>query len=221
MMRTAVIISLASILATASSAAAQSVVPGRVDFSGGLGWVSATDYGSRDATETKADGSSLVLFSTSTRMHPSAAAEARVGVRITRRLEVEATGTFGTPHLEVKTTLDRENAANATITQSQTFYTISGGVLWPFRTGQRTVPFVTGGVGWVRQLQGNNTLVTVGQQWYAGGGVKRFLVRRDAHRLKGFGIRADARLIERPKEAAVDNQMHLTATLTGSLFVRF
>ena len=216
-----VIASIAAMTLIASSARAQSATPGRVEVSAGLGWTTPTDYGSRDATETKADASALTLFSASARLLSAAVAEGRVSVRITKRLEAEATGSYSTPHLQVKTTADYENAASATITQSQQRYTVSGGALWPLAIGRRTIPFVTGGVGWVRELQGNNTLVTVGRQWYVGGGVKRFFVQRDAHHLKGLGARVDARLIERSKEVAVDDRAHATATLTGSLFFRF
>lgn len=202
-------------------ARAQSPSPGRVEVAIGAQWTAATDYGAKDVTETRPDGSSLVLFSSTTKVTATTGVEARVGVRIARRLEVEAAGSYATPQLQVNAFNDYEKGADTTATESRQLYSISGGVLWPLRSESRTIPFVAAGAGWMRQLQGGGTLATAGPQTYVGGGIKRLLTVRDRHRLKGIGVRGDARVTVRARALAVDDRAHASVALTASFFVRF
>jgi hypothetical protein len=211
------------ILAGGGRASAQTLGPGRIELAVGAQWTSGSSLGSRDATETQPDGSPLRLFSTTRELSAAPGVEARVGVRLTRRLEIDATGTYAAPRLRVNVTRDIENASDTTAVERQQLFSVSGAAVWPLtaRADARTIPFVTGGAGWVRELHENDTLAVSGQQLYVGGGAKRLLVTRDRRRLKAVGVRADARVIVRSKALAVDDRPHAAVALTASFFVRF
>lgn len=212
-------------VAGAAAPARAQTQPGRVEVALGVQWTSRAAMTSIDANETAADLSKLRLFSSTTELGAAAGIEARVGVRLSRRLEVEATGTYARPQLRVTAGNDYELPAGATAiaTEQLRLFSVSGAVvsLVPVRRlGERTTPFVTAGAGYARELHENDTFAVGGAQFYAGGGVKRLLLTRD-RRMKSLGVRGDARAIARSKALATDDRVHVSLALTASLFVRF
>ena len=217
------------ILAVGSSraAAAQSVPaagPGRLEVSFGALWIGQLALGSNDANNTTPTGGTLKIFSTSTDLGGVAGLEARVGVRLLQSLEAEAEGSYGTPQLKVTITGDIENAPDVTATESVQQFTVGAGVVWhpPVQAASgRLAPFVSGGVGQLRQIHEEKTSLETGLYYYAGGGVKWLLFARPHGFVNAIGLRVDARAIVRTKGVAFDDGGHTSPAIGASVFVRF
>jgi opacity protein-like surface antigen len=207
----------------ASGARAQDrVAGGRIEISAGVMWAGHSSLGSAAATETAPSGR-FTLFSTSTDLAAAAGVEARVGVKVTPVLELEASSSYVRPRLDTAVSGDVENGAAATASESFRQFAVSGAVLvnvarW--RIGRRATPFALAGAGYLRELHEGDTLAVGGQTYFAGGGIKYLLASRP-HRLKGVGVRADVRALVRRKGVAFDTNLHTMPVVAASLFVRF
>ena len=153
---------VAAMVLPASPAAAQSgdaAQPGRVEVAFGAIWSGRTPFGSANATETAGTGGPFVLFTTSSELASAAGAEARIGVRLTRLLQAEATASYSAPELRTKVSADVEQAAPVTATDRLQQITVGGALVLdlPWRLGARGVPFVTGGAAYLRQLHEGQT----------------------------------------------------------------
>ena len=209
------------------AAAAQTVPaagPGRLEVSLGALWFGQLALGSNDANETTPTGGNLKIFSTSTDLGSVAGLEARVGVRLLPSLEAEAEASYGTPQLKVTITGDIENAPDVTATESVQQFTIGGGVVWylPVHPASvRLVPFVSGGVGHLRQIHEERTSLETGLYYHVGGGVKWLLFARPRGLVNAMGLRVDARAVVRTKGVAFDDGGHASPAVGASAFVRF
>lgn len=148
--------------------------------------------GSARANLTSSAGTSLTLFSTTSRLAAGSGLDLRLSVPLTRAFSVEGSGTWRNAELETKTTGDFEGAANQTLTQTTSQFSIEAGALWNLTRRGRLEPFVRGGAGWMRQLSGDGALARNGLVGNLGGGVK-YWWREDASGLfKRLGLRAEA-----------------------------
>jgi hypothetical protein len=199
-------------------------MPGRFELGGGVLWAGRANTGAEDATETSADGSRFRLFSSSQSFAPAIGIETRFGVRLTRALQLEGNASFSKPQLEAQLTSDVEGIPDVTATQTVTQWTITGAVtadLGRWRIGRSGVPFVSVGGGYLRQLHEGRTLVETGGIFHFGGGVNFLLTRADARRMKGLGLRVDARAVVRTGGVTIDDRLRVAPVLGASLFVRF
>ena len=198
--------------------------PGRIELSAGALWVGHQALGSTAANETTSTGTSLRLFSTSSDLAGAAGFEGRVGVRLSHALVATAEASYSKPQLRVSITNDIENSTAVTAIETMQQFMIGGAVVWylPYRFGaSRVAPFVTAGGGTLRQLHEAATLVATGRYYQFGGGVTHLFASRPNHRLKGLGLRAEARAIVRQQGVAFDTRAHLAPTLAAALFARF
>jgi hypothetical protein len=212
------------ILAAAPASAQSSQTPGRVGVGFGLIWTGSQSLGSSDATETTGSGGDLVLFRTSSELTSRVGIEGRVGVRVWRSLEAEASGTYATPQIRTQITGDFEGAAPITATEKIQQFSIVGGILWrlpAIRHGSKLTPFLTGGGGYLRQLHEGDTLAESGQLYQIGGGVEYPFASPSDSFVKRFGVRADARAVIRSKGVALDDGHSVSPALTASLYARF
>ena len=214
-----------ALAARASQGLAQTLAePGRLEIGVGPQWTGHAALGSRNANETTGSGSPFTLFSSSTELASSTGIEVRIGIRVLPRLDAEAVGSYATPSLVITTSGDSENAPGVAAKERLQQFTIHGAAVWylpAWRTGGRTAPFVTAGVGYLRHVHENDVLLAGGTVYEAGGGIKQLLVSRDRRRLKGVGVRADVRAVARAKGAAPGGGTHVSPAVTASLFVRF
>ena len=190
---------------------------------GGL-WSATADLGTVNATETGANGSRFVLFSTSNALASSFAGEARVSVRLSRLVDIEAAGTLGSPTLRTTISADVENATQTVATAPVREATVSGAVVWRlerWRIGTRGHPFVSGGAGYVRDLYEIQGITAEGQLFYFGGGLKFEAVPRRGRVVKTFGLRAEGRALGRRHGVALDGGLHVAPAVGASLFARF
>lgn len=203
---------------------AQASPPGRVEVAAGARWVGRTSAGGADATETAADGTRFRLFATDSSLGSAAAVEGRVGVRVTRLLQLEGSASYGRPQLRVRISSDVEGIPDVAAIEAVKQFTIEGALvahLVRWSIGTRAVPFVSGGVGYLRQLHEGDQLVATGGAYHAGGGVDFLVKRRDAGRLKSAGWRADVRAIIRNMGVAFDDAAHVAVGVGASVFLRF
>ena len=217
---------IALTLAQAASAIAQPAI-GRVEVSIGAGWFGGVTMTPLSVTETQADGTLRPVFDLSRQLTASAGIEARIGVRLSSRLDAEATGSFTRPQLQLTASNDVEGAASVTAAERLQEFTVGGAASWflvrrDASSGAmpRTMPFLIAGLAYARQLHQTSTLADGGTLAEAGGGVEQVLWSR-AGRLKSIGVRADVRARVRPKALAVDGRVHVTPMFAASLFMRF
>lgn len=216
------------LLAAAAPAAAQtrpaSSIEGRLELAAGGGFFGGSTFGGRDANlrSNDAQASPFRLFSTDTKLAAVPFFEALAAYRITRRLDVEGRLTRSRPELRTSLSADAEGATSITAVESLDDYLIEVGVAFvldELRFGQ-AVPYVSGGLGYVRQLHEGMTLVEQGRDYYLGGGVRYPFVTRAPAKLKVVGVRAEAMLRFLDGDV-VFNAVTQRVGFSGSIFVGF
>lgn len=178
-------------------AEAQTAPPSaRLEVSVGAGWLGGAGLGEQPADLRTASGSAFRLFESDTHLGGAGAFEARVGFALTRRFTVEGRAAIATPELQTVASSDAERPGSFTAVEDIDQYVFDGGVLVHLDEmeafGLR--PFAIGGLGFVRQLHGEQQLVETGHLFYVGGGVIRPLVSRSQGFIRSASIRADLRL---------------------------
>jgi hypothetical protein len=200
----------------------------RVEVSAGAGWTGRASLGdgSADLIRNQNPPSPYPIFTADSALNAAAGFESRVGYTVTKALVLEAGFSFSKPSLKTAVSGDVENAPPVMASDSVSQYTIEGGIvlhLTRWRLGRRGVPFVSGGLGYLRQLHEGRALVETGQVYSVGGGLKYVWVERSAGVVKGLGLRADARMLIR--RGGIDlrsgSASHASPSVAASLFVHF
>jgi hypothetical protein len=133
----------------------------------GLGTQSAS--GIDNATPT---GGAVTYFDADARLAAGAGVEGRVSVRLGRRWFAEGGLSYARPRLEVRLDGDIEDAAPVTASTPIRQVIVDGALVRRLAEPRsRLVPFVTGGAGYLRQLDDPRTTVGHGQTYFGGGGV--------------------------------------------------
>jgi hypothetical protein len=164
-------------LAAPVSARAQARA-GAWEISGGGVFVGGYDFADRTAEltpNTGTTGTPFELFTTDSTVKPAFGLRARVGFFVTSALAVEGGLRLTRPVYEVRISDDAESAADATAEETLSQYLFDASMVWHFGSsgaGGRTVPFVYGGAGYLRELHEEETLVEEGVELHAGGGMK-------------------------------------------------
>lgn len=178
---------------------------------------------SLNVTETQPDGTPRTVFNLARDLTGAAGLDARISVRVSPRFDVEATGSYARPQVELLPSSDIEGAATVTAAEQLQEFTVGGAVSWFLvrrDASTRTMPFLIGGVSYARQLHQTSTLADSGPITEVGGGVKRVLWS-GGPKLKSIGVRADVRARVRPGSLNVDGRTHVTPLVAASLFLRF
>ncbi len=116
-----------------------------------------------------------------------------------------------------------EGVPDVTVKAPVTQFLFEGGVqMRPVRwTRGRLSPFVTAGIGYLRQLNDGRTLVETGRAWYFGGGLYYERAATHPRRLKATGVRADLRALVLRDGVAPDDTRRGAPAITASVFARF
>lgn len=193
------IICLASLAVIGTDRAEAQIAPppsGGFEVSVGAGWLGGAGLGEQPADLRTASGSAFRLFESDTHLGGAGSFEARVGFALTRRFTVEGRAAIAKPELQVVASSDAELQGSFTAVEDIDQYVFDGGVLVHLDEleafGLR--PFASGGLGYVRQLHGDQQLVETGHLFYVGGGVLRPLFSRSQGFIQSGSIRADLRL---------------------------
>ena len=214
---------LAVLLSVAVQAQAQTPGAGRVEVSGGARWIGPMAFGTTGATETTFGGGTRTLFDSASQLDPSVGGSVAVGVRLTRSLLAEFAVAYNPTGLSTRISGDVEGVADLTVKAPVTQFLFEGGVqARPARwTRGRLSPFVTAGIGYLRQLNDGRTLVETGRAWYLGGGLYYERAATHPRRLKATGIRADLRALVLRDGVAPDGRWRGAPAITAAVFARF
>jgi hypothetical protein len=190
-----------------------------IDVGGNVRWLAGTTFGDVNAVEGAFGGARRTVFRSTTTLDAAPGVEGRVVFGLTPRLQGEAGVTFGGTHLTTRLSGDTE-AADVTATEPVTQYLLEGGIaarLARWNRG-RSHPFVSAGIGYLRQLHDGHTLVESGRTWYAGGGL-RYQKNDKSHGLKSAGLRLEVRATILPGALSLDGATHvLPAVIAGVFF---
>ena len=212
-------------LAGPPGASAQSppagAAPG-LEISAGIEWMGGTSFGTVNANEVVASGGAFPLFKVTNELGGAVGVNARIGKRVWRTFELEASGSYSRPELRSTTTGDVESAPDLTATDRLRQITVEGAVLFStsrWRIG-RVAPFLSGGGGYLRHLHEGDAFAQDGRIYAFGGGVRVPLLSR-SRRPRSIGLRADARAVVRARGAAPDGASHLSPAFSVSGYVGF
>jgi hypothetical protein len=126
-------------------------------------------------------------------------ADLRIGVALTRALELEVGGSYATPQLAVTVSQDNELGEGAFASERIEQYAVdvSGVYLVPNLTvASRLRPYLIGGGGYLRQLHEGRLKVETGSTVHVGGGL-RYWWRGGRGTQRSLGARAEARYVRR------------------------
>jgi hypothetical protein len=203
-----------------------SVPPGRFDVDMGGGWLGGAGFGATDANLRAAaqPPAPFRLFTVDSSFASASMFHVRAGYMMNGRLGVEGGVTISHPELRASVTDDAEAVPPITVAERIDQYSIDAGVIIMVRElalGDRTLPYVGAGAGYLRQLHEGQTVVEEGHLFHAGGGVKHWLLARDEGLLNGAGLRVDARLLLMSNGIAFEDGPRPHAAISGSFFLTF
>ena len=198
----------------------------RIEVDFGAGLLGGAAAGSADANLRANDASPrpFRLFTADSRFASAGAWSGRVGFALSRRFSIETGVMVSHPELRSSVSADSEGAPALTISERIDQYVFEATVLVLLdeaRIGNRTVPFVAGGAGYLRQLHEGQTVIEHGQVFHLGGGLKHWLVAREGGFIKAAGVRADARVYLMLSGISLDGRPRPHAAASGSFFGAF
>ena len=202
---------------------AQSARDGRMEIGAGPGWFGPVYFAEVNSTEASPGGARKTIFRTNSELESSAGVDARIGIRLTARLQAESSLALNLTRLATHISGDFELAPNTTASEPVAQYLVEGGLvvhLARWRSG-RVAPFTTAGVGYLRHVNDGRTLIETGRSYYVGGGAHYLLKSSGSGRLKSAGFRADIRATILEGGVAFDRAKHLAPFIGASLFARF
>ncbi len=199
--------------------------PGRFEVAAGALWGAPVSMGSADATETTGNGMPFRLFSSESSLGSAVGPEARIGVRVGRGLQLEGSASHAKPTRRTRIRWDAEGIPDVTLAETVNRWTIDGALvtsLARWRFGTRTVPFLSVGAGYFRELHEGEALVETGVTYQGGGGVNITLTQRTgAQRLKSAGVRVGARAVVRPGGGILEDPVRVAPIADVSLYLRY
>lgn len=192
---------------------------------GGL-WLGGTDAGSDDAAlrANQTPAAPFTLFDTNTRIEPASGFDGRIGFWLTRTLAVEGGFLYVRPSVRTRVTGDIEGTEALTAEEDVDQYFIDASAVFlldVLRIGERTIPFVSGGGGYLRQLHEGRTLIETGQVYHVGGGIRHWLRMRDRGFIRGAGVRLDGRAYLLVHGFALDDGPRPHGAISGTFFLTF
>ena len=190
---------------------------GTVEIGGGGVWTRGYDAGSTIATLTRPGSTTpLTLFAVNSRMLSAPGADARLGLFLSGRVSLEGAFQYSRPILRARVTDDFESAADTDVDGVVVTYLAQGSLLYHFGGG-RLVPFVSGGGGYLRQIDEENSDLVTGTEIHAGGGLK-YWFGGGGRRL---GLRFDAGVSSRSKTVAFEQKRRLLPLVGAGVTFQF
>jgi hypothetical protein len=167
------------------------------------------------------DGEPFSLFTSRSDLQSAVGVEGRIAVRVSRRIQLEASGSYGRSRLRTRISDDFEDVADIDLSE-KTFHAVAqGAIIAHFdRRIANGIPFVTFGGGYLRELHEGQTVVESGHRFFGGAGL-RFARLRAGSRISQWGVRAEAKAVARSGGIALDERTHVGPELAASLFFAF
>jgi Outer membrane protein beta-barrel domain len=208
---------IALVLVTALPRAASAQDRWTVELGGGGLWIGGYDAGSATATLTRPGSPTpLTLFAVNSRMLSAPGAAAQLGLFLSSRVSVEGAFQYSRPILRAHVTDDFESAPDTDVDGVVVTYLAQGSLLYHFGGG-RFVPFVSGGAGYLRQIDDENSDLVTGTEVHGGGGVK-YWFGSGGRRL---GLRFDAGVSSRSKSVALEQKRRLLPVAGAGVTFQF
>jgi len=199
--------------------------PGRFEVAAGARWAGPVSMGAADATETTGNSMPFRLFSSESSFASAIGLEGRIGVRVGRGLQLEGSATHATPTLRTRIHSDAEGIPDATLAETVNRWTIEAALvasLPRWRFGTRSVPFLSAGAGYLRELHEGAALVETGVIYQGGGGLNILLTQRTGdRRLKSAGVRVGVRAAVRTGGGILDSPVRVSPIADVSIFLRY
>jgi hypothetical protein len=164
------------------------------------------------------------LFTADSRFERAPTVHVRAAVPLTSRFALEGGVTRSRPDIRTSLTADAEGAAPLTSIEQVDQYVFDASLVWmvdALRLGDRLVPLVTGGGGYLRQLHEGRTVIEHGQIYHAGGGVKYWLFTRTSGFVRSTGLRGDVRVELVRGGISFEERPRPHAAISGGVFVGF
>jgi len=158
----------------------------------------------------------LTLFAVNGRMLSAPGADAHLGLFLSSRVSLEGAFQYSRPILRARVTDDFESAADTDVDGVVVTYLARGSLLYHFGGG-RLVPFVSGGGGYLRQIDNENSDLVTGTEIHAGGGLK-YWFGSGGRRL---GLRIDAGVAARSKSVAFEQKRRIVPAIGGGVAFQF
>jgi hypothetical protein len=198
----------------------------RFEVSLGAAWLAGADLGSRDADlrGNAIPTNDFTLFSADTRVEATPGFDGRAAFWLTRSLAAEAGFVVTRPPVRTRVAGDIEDADDLTLEEDLDQYFIEASAVFlldRFAIGDRAVPFVSGGAGYLRQLHEGRTVIETGQVYHVGGGIRYWLGLGDTGLIRAWGLRADARAYFLANGFSLEDGARPHGAITASLFVTF
>ncbi len=201
---------------------------GSLELSAGGALLTPQSLGSVTATMTSnnTSGSRYNYFTANGTRVLAPAFHGTLGYNITPMFTVEGGVTISRGNVEAAVSNDAEGAAGLTAAEQMTQYFVDAALRVNLRhlgfASGAGVPFVEGGAGYLRQMHAGNFVKQTGQIYHLGGGVTYMFSRRPASRLRGMGVRADARLyVPRSSYAFSSTSQQVFAAVGAALVLAF
>jgi opacity protein-like surface antigen len=190
---------------------------GTVEIGAGGVWIGGYDAGGTQATLTRPGSETpLTLFAVESRMRSAPGAEAHLGIFLSRRVSLEGAFQYSRPILRAQVKSDFESAPDTDVEGVVVTYLARGSLLYHFGTG-RFVPFVSGGGGYLRQIDDENADLVTGTEIHAGGGIK-YWFGSGGRRL---GLRMNAGMSSRRKTVAFEQKRRMIPSVGAGLAFQF
>jgi len=195
----------------------------RLSVSGGVRWTGGSNIGPRDADETTAGGGSYRLFASDTELGGTTAADATLGVRLTRLLRAEIIVSYGRLNLRTHVSSDVEGIPDTEASESIGQLTLEGSGLidlTAWRLPRQTMPFLAAGGGYLRHLHEGRMFVESGTIFHAGGGVLVPMGSAAGGEARS-ALRFDVKAMIRNGGAIPDDAPHVSPSLAASFVWNF
>jgi opacity protein-like surface antigen len=154
---------LVSMLVFPTLARAQAASPpgAGIEVIAGFRFNGPVSLGTADASESRPGGGAFTLFTTSTTLGGATGVEAGVGFRLSRAVQLRVVGAYTVADVRTRIESDAEGIPDEVATEPVQQYAVEGTIavdLDDYRIGERLVPFVSAGAGYLREVHDENTL---------------------------------------------------------------
>src|SRR5262249_6926108 len=167
---------------------------GSWEIGGGFWFSGGFDLGNATAELTRNPDTGtgpLDLFTTRSTLTSGPGFHGRLSGYVSKSVAIEGSARITRPKLRIAISGDFESAPNQVSEETITAYIFDGSVVWhltnaTFSKG-KGVPFVSGGLGYIRDAHEGNQLIDTGTEFHATGGIKYWFNMKP----RRLGIRAE------------------------------
>ena len=196
----------------------------RVEASIGGLWIGGAALGSGEANlrANNVTPTPFRLFTTETNAAAAPGLDARVGYWITRSIAVEAGFVHARPELRTSVSGDAEGVAALDVRERIDQYFIDANVVGRLEqfSFRRMTPFVSGGVGYLRQLHEGRTLVETGRVYQVGGGIRHPFLN-DVGWIRTVGLKLHGRVYVLTDGVQLEDRARTHGAISGGVYLTF